>query len=87
MTLNETQSASVCLAYQGMMAVQDAAQAAEICCHIYMDVYGSLIVEAQEIPGPLRELRFIKDRNPKEIDDYLKTVINAIKDLDNADNR
>lgn len=85
MTLNETQSAAVCLCYQGMTTIQDAAQAAEICCHIYMDVFGSLVVEAQEIPSPLRELRFVKDRSPKEIDDYIKAVTNAIKNYDHAD--
>lgn len=81
-TLNETQSAAVCQAYCAMLDLQDAADRMQVKSVIIMDTDGNLFAAPDSSTVKMREfphfLRSVKDRTPKEIEDFKNGWIDAL---------
>ena len=84
-TLNETQTTAVCLAYCAMFDLQDAADRLGVKSCIIIDTDGNLFaspdtyacgVKMDDYPHFLRN---VKDRTPKEIEDYKAGWIKALQ--------
>jgi hypothetical protein len=79
MTLNETQSAAVCLGFCAMYKIADAARERELSPNIYINEMGTLEVHVATIS---KYFFHLKDRTPKEIDDFVNITLDAISNAD-----
>ena len=83
--LNETQSAAVCQAYCAMLDLQDAADRLQVKAIIIMDTDGSLFAAPNDsrinykMNSCSKFLRSVKDRTPKEIEDFKNNWIEAVR--------
>lgn len=78
MTLNETQSAAICQAYCAMITLTDAAYERGFDPSCFITASGFLVFS---IGNLVKVLRHVKDRTPKEIDDYVHGVLEAVAKL------
>lgn len=80
-SLNETQSTAVCLTFCAAGSMQDAADALGVRAFIFIDTKGDLFAAPDgntRIDYP-HFLRNVKDRTPKEIEDYKNAWIAALR--------
>lgn len=75
MTLNETQSAAVCQAYCAMITLTDAAYEKGLDPACFINASGFLVFEAGDL---VKVLRHVKDRSPKEIEDFVKKCLDEL---------
>lgn len=75
MKLNETQSAAVCQAYCAMITLTDAAYDLGLEPSCLITASGFLVFGAG---GATKVLRHVKDRTPKEIDDFVKRCVDDL---------
>lgn len=79
-SLNETQSTAVCLTFCAASSMQDAADALGVRVYILIDTKGDLFAAPDEISINYPHfLRNVKDRTPKEIEDYKNGWIAALR--------
>ena len=79
MTLNETQSAAVCLGFCGMYKIADRARELGYTPNVYINEMGTLEAHVSTLS---KYLYHLKDRTPKEIDDFVNATLEAINDAD-----